>query len=125
MRKSPKQAGLGGHVDLLSLAGSFAVVVSYQSSHRGVRSGPNIRLRKRHAQRRTVRVAGQRHATAQRHDLDIGSFELAVRAGLAERGDGSQYHARIDAAQRSITEFKTLQIAGGETFNDEIGFSRN
>ena len=100
------------------------MVMRHQSSHRRVGSGPNIGLRKAHSERRTIRIAGERHATAQRHDLDIGSFELAVRAGLAERGDGSQYHARIDAAQRSITEFKTLQIAGGETFNDEIGFGR-
>src|SRR5262249_25963395 len=120
--EGPQQTGLGGYVNLLPFPRLFSVGVGPLSAHRGVGSSPTVGLRKRYAEGGAIRITGERHASAERHNLNVGRFELGVGSGLAEGRNGGQYDARINVAQRAVPQIESVQIARRKRLDDKIGF---
>src|SRR5262245_52337426 len=118
----PEQTSLRRDIDLLSLTGELTMIVCDQRAHRSIGAGPAVGLWKRNTQRRTIRIAGQRHAAARCHDFNIRGFELAVGSGLTKRRDRRKHQPRIDLGQCCVAQIESIEIARRESLDHEIRF---
>ena len=118
--EAPQHAGLGRHVHVLAPAGAPALGVGHQRRHGGVGAGPLIALRKRHPERRLVRIAGERHAAAHGHDLDVRGPVATVGAGQAEGGDGHQHGVGVGRADDVVAETDLFEPARPEGLQHEV-----
>ena len=96
---------LGGDVDAVAAAaaaaaaGGIALEQRNERADRRLRSRPAIGLRLADPHRHALRLAGERHRSAGRHCLDIGSLPGAARADRAERRDHHHDHVRVAPPQ--------------------------
>ena len=66
-----------------------AIVERHERADRRLRARPRVGLRRAHPHRRAIGFARERHRAARRHDLEVGGEPVRLRAGQAERRDGT------------------------------------
>ena len=118
--EAPEHARLGRHVHVLTPAGALALGVGHHRRHGGVGTGPLVGLGEGHPERRLVRVAGERHAAAHGHDLDVRGKIPAVGSGEAEGRDGHQHGVGVGGPDDVAAETDPFQITRPEGLQHEV-----
>ncbi len=111
-----QQAGL----DVLTLAGSGAVVQRRQDADRGMQAGDDIEDRDTGPERWAVRIAGQAHQARHRlhHQVVTRQVPAATRAEAADRG---VHDAGVAGPDRLVVEPEPGQAAGLEVLHQHVG----
>ena len=112
---------LARDVDVLTASGVEAVRVRRHRARRARRAAQRPELRHAHAQRRTVRVAGEIGEAAERRAGEVGRGEVAVGAVLPERRYRDVDERGVEHVDVVVTEAERIEVAGAERFDEEVG----
>ena len=112
---------LAGNVHVLPLPRGDPVGVGQHRASGAGGPAVEIKMGKADSDGGTVLVAGQVHEPAQRHADDIGRLIVRVGAVLSKGCDGHHDQLGVDLRQMLVAQAQSVQIAGGEGLDEEIG----